>query len=107
MFYGRINRNSKFSVQDRVYVRRFAGERYNEQCLVSTVKHGGGSVTIWGWFSGDYVGISHHIERIMTKEVYKDILENQLFPSGGYLQVNMYLCMTMFLNRQAKSARIV
>ena len=32
----------------RAYVRRRVGEKYSRQCIVPTVKHGGGSLMIWG-----------------------------------------------------------
>lgn len=37
-----------FGLHRRAYVRRAAGERYLNECLVSTVKFGGGSIMCWG-----------------------------------------------------------
>ena len=42
-----------FYSNGRTYVRRRKGEEFNENCVVSTVKHGGGSVMVWGCFSAD------------------------------------------------------
>lgn len=45
---------SKFEIfgnQRRLFIRRFEGERYTKYCLQQTVKHGGGSIMIWGAIS--------------------------------------------------------
>ena len=52
------------------------------ECLVPTIKHGGGSVMVWGCFSSAGVGDLVKIEGIMKKEQYKTILENNAIPSG-------------------------
>lgn len=76
---------SKFEIfgsRRHVFVRRSAGERATEQCIVPTVKHGGGSVMIWGCFGGTVVGDIVKIEGILKKEQYRNILENNAIPSG-------------------------
>jgi hypothetical protein len=43
-----------FPTSARIYVWRTPKEIYNPECLVPTVKYGGGSVTIWAakcWYS--------------------------------------------------------
>jgi hypothetical protein len=43
----------------RVYARRTTKEAYNPECLIPTVKHGGGSVMIWAaisWYSAGLNG---------------------------------------------------
>ena len=35
-----------------------------------------------GCFGNNNVGLLHKVEACMTKETYKDILENQMLPSG-------------------------
>ena len=82
-----------FGSKRRVFVRRYAGERYSEKCLVPTVKHGGGSVTVWGCFGGENVELIHRIEEIMTKEIYREILEQQVLPSGERLFPDQYVFM--------------
>jgi hypothetical protein len=57
-----------------------AQEAYNPECLVPTMIHGGGSVTIWApisWYSGDPVII---LNGRITTGGYIDILGNQEHP---------------------------
>lgn len=71
-----------FGFKRRAYVRRKPNERMAEQCLVPTVKHGGGNVMVWGCFAGDRVGDLVKIEGIMRKEQYLKILQENAVPSG-------------------------
>lgn len=71
-----------FAGNRRVYVRRMTGERGNEQCIVPTVKHGGGSVMVWGCFGGERTGDLVRVNGIMEKEHYHSILSRHAIPSG-------------------------
>lgn len=71
-----------FGSKRRQHVRRKKGERFKSQCIAPTVKHGGGSVTVWGCFSYDGVGDLVRIEGIMRKEHYHNILQRSAIPSG-------------------------
>ncbi len=42
------------------------GEEYKGKCMVPTVKHGGGSVLMWGCMSAAGVGELHFIDGIMN-----------------------------------------
>ena len=45
-----------------------------------TVKHGGGSVTVWGCFSASAVGPLVRIDGRMDANMYKEILEKHMLP---------------------------
>lgn len=79
---------SKFQVfgsNRRVFVRRSDQERMAPQCVVPTVKHGGGSVMVWGSFCYEGVGDLVKIDGILNKEGYKSILMDHALPSGRRL----------------------
>lgn len=71
-----------FGNKRRQYVRRKQGERFKSQCIAPTVKHGGGSVMVWGCFSYEGVGELVKIDGIMRKEHYHRILQQSAIPSG-------------------------
>ncbi len=57
------------------------GEEYKEKCMVPTVKHGGGSVLMWGCMSAAGVGELHFIDGIMNSQMYCSILKEKMLPS--------------------------
>ncbi|GAB1860734.1 SFRICE 017567 [Camponotus japonicus] len=74
---------SKFEVfgsHHRIFVRS-SSEKLIPQCVVPTVKYGGGSIMVWGCFSGHGIGDFVKIEGIMKKD-YKKILVQNAIPSG-------------------------
>ena len=71
-----------FGQRRRIYIKRTTKEKMIPECLVPTIKHGGGSVMVWGCFSSAGVGDLVKIEGIIKKEQYKTILENNAIPSG-------------------------
>ncbi len=46
-----------------------------EKCMVPTVKHGGGSVLMWGYMSAAGVGELHFIDGITNSQMYCSILK--------------------------------
>ena len=56
-------------------------EAFDARCMVSTVKHGGGNVKCWSCISSSGVGNLVFIDGNMTGEVYRDILQRNLFES--------------------------
>ncbi|KAK9506491.1 hypothetical protein O3M35_008423 [Rhynocoris fuscipes] len=62
-------------------VRRTSSEKFISQYIIPKVKHGGGSVYVWGCFSGFGQRDLVQITRIVNKERYKDILKDAI-PSG-------------------------
>lgn len=71
-----------FGSHRRQFVRRKVNERFKKECILPTVKHGGGSVMIWGCFSYAGVGQLVKIDGILKKEQYHNILKSHAIPSG-------------------------
>lgn len=59
----------QFGNKWRMYVRRRDGERYKNEYLLPTVKHGGGSILVWGTISASGTGDLVKIDGIMDKKV--------------------------------------
>ncbi len=79
-------------------VWRRKGEEYKEKCMVPSVKHGGGSVLMWGCMSAAGVGELHFIDDIMNSQMYCSILKEKMLPSLVPLVVVHFSNMTMILN---------
>lgn len=60
-------------------------EEFAMQYVAPTVKHGGGSVLLWGCMASTGVGGLEFIYGIMNGESYKDILDKHLQSSGQKL----------------------
>jgi len=76
---------SKFEIfgsHRKVYVRRGPHEKMLPECLTPTVKHGGGSVMVWGSFGNNMVGDFLQVVGKMNQHHYLSILENHAVPSG-------------------------
>uniref|UniRef100_A0A1A7WMT2 Uncharacterized protein n=1 Tax=Iconisemion striatum TaxID=60296 RepID=A0A1A7WMT2_9TELE len=52
------------------------------QCVASTVKHGGGSVMVWGCFAGSRVGDLYRVRGTLNQNGYHSILQRYAVPSG-------------------------
>ncbi len=59
-------------------VWRQPGEEYKDKCVLPTVKHGGGSVMVWGCMSAAGTGELQFIEGTMNANMYCDILKKRL-----------------------------
>ena len=70
-----------FGSDGKVMVWRTLREEFDPKCSVPTVKHGGGSVVVWGCFTRQGVGKLCVLDRIMDRFYYRDILEQNLLPS--------------------------
>ena len=69
-----------FYSNGRTYVRRRKGEEFKEHCIIPTVKHGGGSIMVWGWLSAAEVGRLERISTSMDSELYQITLQHHLLP---------------------------
>ncbi len=61
-------------------VWRQPGEEYKDKCVLPTVKHGGGSVMVWGCMSAAGTGELQFIEGTMNANMYCDILKQSMIP---------------------------
>ncbi len=63
------------------HVWRRPGEEYQENCVLPTVKHGGGSIMVWGCMSAAGTGELQFTEGNMDSYMYCDILKQNMMPS--------------------------
>ena len=69
---------NRIASDGRTYVRRRSHEEYDSRCTKATMKHGGGSVTVWGCFSQSGPGPIRRIQGIMNADMYCNVLEEAL-----------------------------
>ncbi len=62
-------------------VWRQPGEEYNDKCVLPTVKHGGGSVMVYGCMSSAGIGELQFIAGTMNANMYCEILKQSMIPS--------------------------
>ncbi len=62
-------------------VWRQPDEEYKDKCVLPKVKHGGGSVMVWGCMSAGGTGEIQFIEGTMNANIYCDILKQSMIPS--------------------------
>ena len=66
---------------------RTSREEFDPKYTIPTVKHGDGSVMIWGCFTHQRVGKLSVLDRIMDRFYYRDILEQNLQPSINHFKL--------------------
>ena len=74
-----------FGTTCRIFVRRKVHEKFHPQCMLPTVKHGGGSVMVWGCFAANKVGSLYQVKGILDQKGYHNILSRYALPSGKRL----------------------
>ena len=68
-----------FGVNARRHVWRKPGTAYHQANTIPTVKHGGGSIMLWGCFSAAGTGRLVRKEGKMNAAMYRDILDETCF----------------------------
>ncbi len=63
------------------HVWQHPGEEYQENCILPTIKHGGGSIMVRGCMSAAGTGELWFIEGNMDSNMYCDILKQNMMPS--------------------------
>lgn len=69
-----------FGSDGKTYVRRPKNKEYDPKYTKKTVKHGGGSMMVWGCFSASGVGPIFWIKDKMCAVDYVGILRNEMLP---------------------------
>ncbi|MBN3272188.1 TCB1 transposase, partial [Polyodon spathula] len=76
-----------FGHQGKRYVWRKPNTSHHPENTIPTVKHGGGSIMLWGCFSSAGTGKLVRIEGMMDGAKYREILEGNLFQSSRDLRL--------------------
>ncbi|KAI4899858.1 hypothetical protein NFI96_010932, partial [Prochilodus magdalenae] len=76
-----------FGLNSTRRVWRTKNDEYHPKNNIPTVKHGGGSIMLWGCFSAHGTGRLHCIKERMTGAMYCEILGNNLLPSVRALKM--------------------
>ena len=74
-----------------MFVRRRKGERFIDERISPTVKHGAGNIMVSGYISKKGLGDLVKIDRIMDKKAYHIILVEHAVPYGRRLIGNNFV----------------
>ena len=79
-----------FRPMDQQYVWRRKKEAYAEKNTLPTVKHGGGSLMLWGCFASSGTGNLQRVEGKMDSIKYQEILGENVTPSVRKLKLGCH-----------------
>lgn len=80
-----------FGSKRRTFIRRTHHERFHSSCVIPTVKHGGGSVMVWGSMCSSGTSKLHRIVGTMDGQMYHSILSRRAIPAGKKLIGNGFI----------------
>ncbi|KAG2455383.1 TC1A transposase, partial [Polypterus senegalus] len=78
ILWSAVTKIELFGVNARCHVWRKPGTTHHQANTIPTVKHGGGSIMLWGCFSATGTGRLVRITGKMTAAMYRDILDENL-----------------------------
>ncbi|KAI4878917.1 hypothetical protein NFI96_025783 [Prochilodus magdalenae] len=70
-----------FGTMDQRYVWRRKNQAYEQKNTLPTVKHGGGSIMLWGCFASNGTGKLQRVQGTMNSLQYQEILEENVMES--------------------------
>ncbi|KAI5624964.1 hypothetical protein C0J50_15440, partial [Silurus asotus] len=76
-----------FGPMDQRYVWRRKNKAYEEKNTLPTVKHGGGSIMIWGCFASAGTGKLQRVQGTMNSLQYQEILDDNVMQSVTNLRL--------------------
>jgi transposase len=79
---------NRFCSDGRAWAWISDGQKLQPYHVKQTVKHGGGSLMVWGCMTAQGPGFMCRIDGTMTKDVYLDILKDELQQSIEYYGLN-------------------
>jgi hypothetical protein len=95
-----------FNRKGRVFVKRFAHEKFKNRFVIKRLQGGGGSVGIWGCFSMFGTGVCNLYTGHINQHSYIETLKNCLVPSATLLMNDQYWLFQQD-NAPAHTAKIV
>ncbi|KAI4888034.1 hypothetical protein NFI96_008037 [Prochilodus magdalenae] len=76
-----------FGTMDQRYVWRRKNQAYEQKNTLPTVKHGGGSIMLWGCFASNGTGKLQRVQGTMNSLQYQEILEENVMESVTNLRL--------------------
>uniref|UniRef100_A0A8C5WK94 Transposase Tc1-like domain-containing protein n=1 Tax=Leptobrachium leishanense TaxID=445787 RepID=A0A8C5WK94_9ANUR len=76
-----------FGPMDQRYVWRRKNKAYEEKNTLPTVKHGGGSIMLWGCFASAGIGKLQRVQGTMNSLQYQEILDDNVMQSVTNLRL--------------------